>query len=84
MNELRDFYTSLYDSKCYSPGSANLFLRHSEIPQLSSDKVATCEGKLTVGECLQSLQSFKGNKPPSNDGLAVEFYETFWGILGKL
>ena len=35
-------------------------------------------------ECLQSLQSFKENKSPGNDGLTVEFYKTFWGILGEL
>ena len=46
--------------------------------------MATCEGKLTVEECLESLQSFKENKSPSNDSLTVEIYETFWGSLGKL
>ena len=66
------------------PDCANLFLRHSEIPKLSPEKAATCEGKLAVEECLHSLQSFKENKSPGNDGLTVEFYKTFWGILGKL
>ena len=84
MNELEDFYTGLYDSEDNLPDYANLFLRHSEIPKLSPEKAATCEGKLTVEECLQSLQSFKENKSPGNDGLTVEFYITFWGILGEL
>ena len=35
-------------------------------------------------ECLQSPQSFKEKKSPGNDGLTVEFYKTFWGILGEL
>ena len=35
-------------------------------------------------ECFQSLQSFKENKSPGNDGLTVEFYKTFWGVLCKL
>ena len=73
MNELEDFYTGLYDSEGNVPDCANLFLRHPEIPKLSSEKAATCEGKLTVEECLQSLQSFKENKSPGNDGLTVEF-----------
>ena len=84
MNELEDFYTGLYDSEDNLPDYANLFLRYSEIPKLSPEKAATCEGKLTVEECLQSLQSFKENKSPGNDGLTVEFYKTFWGILGEL
>ena len=84
MTELEDFYTDLYDSEGSLPDCANLFLRHSEIPKLSPEKAATCEGKLTVEECLQSLQSFKDNKSPGNDGLTVEISKTFWGILGKL
>ena len=84
MNELEDFYTGLYDSEDNLPDYANLCLRHSEIPKLSPEKAATCEGKLTVEECIQSLQSFKENKSPGNDGLTVEFYKTFWGILGEL
>ena len=56
MTELEDFYTDLYDSEGNLPDCANLFLRHSEIPQLSPEKAATCEGKLTVEECLQSHQ----------------------------
>ena len=84
MTELEDFYTDLYDSEGNLPDCTNLFLRHSEIPKLSPEKAATCEGKLTVEECLQSLQSFKDNKSPGNDGLTVEFYKTFWGSLGKL
>ena len=59
MNELEDFYTGLYDSEGNLPDCANLFLRHPEIPKLSPEKAATCEGKLTVEECLHSLQSFK-------------------------
>ena len=84
MNELEDFYSGLYSSEGNLADCANLFLRHSEIPKLSPGKAATCEGKLTVEECLQSLQSFKENKSPGNDGLTAEFYKTFWGILGKL
>ena len=45
MNELEDFYTDLYDSEGSLPDCANLFLRHSEIPKLSPEKAATCEGK---------------------------------------
>ena len=84
MNELEDFYTGLYDSEDNMPDYANLFLRHSEIPKISPEKAATCEGKLAGEECLQSLQSFKEKKSPGNDGLTVEFYKTFWGILGEL
>ena len=43
-----------------------------------------CEGKLTIEECVKSLNSFEPNKSPGNDGLTVEFYNFFWNIVGEL
>ena len=43
-----------------------------------------CEGRLTLMECFESLQSFQKNKSPGNDGLTVEFYTAFWEDLGEL
>ena len=77
MNELEDFCIGLYHREGNLLDCANLFLRHPEIPKLSPKKAATCEGKLTMEECLHSLQSFKEKKSPGNDGLTVEFYKTF-------
>ena len=84
MNEIEDFYTDLYGLESNLPEFANSFFQLSAIPKLSPDREATCEGKLTVEECFKSLQSFKQNKSPGNDGLTVEFYKTFWGVLGNL
>ena len=84
MNEIEDFYTDLYGLESNRPEFADSFLRHSGIPKLSQDTAAACEGKLTVEECFKSLQSFKENKSPGNDVLTVEFYKTFWGVLGNL
>ena len=40
--------------------------------------------KNTVEECYKSLQLFESNKSPGNDGLTVEFYRAFGGLLGQL
>ena len=84
MNELEDFYTDLYSGEGSLQDLRNSFLQHSKMPKLSPHKVATCDGKLAVEECFKSHQSFKENKSPRNDGLTVEFYKTFRGVLGKL
>ena len=55
MNELEDFYIGLYDSEGNLPDCANLFLRHPEIPKLSPEKAATCEGKLTKTSLLAMI-----------------------------
>ena len=59
------------------------------MPRLSVDDShdQVCEGKLTIEECVKSLNCFEPNKSPGNDGLTVEFYKFFleqsWGITGS-
>ena len=57
------------------------------MPRLSVDDSQVCEGKLTIEECVKSLNSFEPNKSPGNDGLTVEFYKFFlehsWGITSS-
>lgn len=52
MNEFRDFYVSLYDSKGYLLDYVNLFFWYFEIFKFLLDKVVICEGKLIVEECF--------------------------------
>ena len=49
------------------------------MPRLSVDDSQVCEGKLTIEECVKSLNSFEPNKSPGNDGLTVEFYNFLGG-----
>ena len=60
------------------------FLENPLIPRLSVDDSQVCEWKLTIEECVKSLNSFEPNKSPGNDGLTVEFYNFFWNIVGEL
>ena len=49
---------------------------------LSLEERELCEGKLTLTECWNALQSMKDGKSPGNDGLTKEFYVAFFGELG--
>ena len=62
----------------------NSFLANPEITRLAEENAHACEGKLTVAECLKSLQLFENNKSPGDGGLTAEFYKVFWNIVGKL
>jgi len=55
-----------------------------EITKLTEDAKQICEGKLSLKECFNCLQSFENNKSPGNDGLTAEFYKTFWNSVGWL
>ena len=86
LQEIQNFYSNLCERDPLSPSehTLNSFLNNPEMPKLSDTDVQICEGKLTVEECYKSLQLFESNKSPGNDGLTVEFYRAFWGLLGQL
>ena len=50
---------------------------------LSENKAKRCEEDLNEKNLYDSLKSMQNDKPPSNDGLTKEFYETFWNKLDK-
>ena len=74
-----DFYKNLYSSQgnASQNDDLNMFLRNSNIPRLSEEQKASCEGRSLKEECKQALESFDPGKTPGNDGLPVEFYKTF-------
>lgn len=41
------------------------------------------EGFISLEECIEVLKFFLLNKVFGNDGLFVEFYKIFWGIVGE-
>ena len=86
MKELESFYSDLYkrDELKTSDTVLNSFLRSKGIPKLFDQDTLVCEGRLTLMERFESLQSFQKNKSPGNDGLTVEFYTAFWEDLGSL
>ena len=86
LHEIQNFYSNLCKLDPLSPSedTLNSLLNNPEMPKLSDNDVQICEGKLTVEERYKSLQLFDSNKSPGNDGLTVEFYRAFGGLLGQL
>ena len=41
-----------------------------------------CEGRLVPDEVRATLLGMARNKSPGSDGLPIEFYLTFWDMLG--
>ena len=44
----------------------------------------SCEGAISVNECVEVLKSFPNGKSPGNDGIPTEFYKCFWPQLSPL
>ena len=80
----RVFYENLYKSR--RDGSEvnkpNFNFEDLPIPTLSNDSSDLGEGLISIEECKKVLNSFPLNKVSGNDGLSIEFYKTFWDLIG--
>ena len=83
MKELNNYYSRLYSDPGYDNNDLAEFCNSSNIPKLTNELKILCEGRLSNSECFKSLQTFKNNKTPGNDGLSAEFYKCFWQLVGK-
>ena len=84
MREFEKFYSDLYAATGEPVYKNHLFLQEAETPKLSYGMRNICEGRLSVKECFDCLQSFENNRSPGNDGLTIEYYNTFWNSIGNL
>ena len=83
MKTIKAFYEKLYSTKEIVQDKNSIFL--TDIPKLNKDNQEMCqEGKVTKNECFEVLKEMKFNKSPGNDGFTVEFYCTFWPMLGDI
>ena len=80
---IETFYENLYssditDSQCdFLNFSANV-----NIPKLSEDERDEMEGALGYDECEKIIRSFEKEKSPGEDGFTVEFYQSFFDLIG--
>ena len=79
------FYKNLYGKENTSENEIIAYLDDSNnIKKLNDKERESLEGKITEKECIEALKSMKKNKSPENDGLPVEFYNTFWPKIKNL
>ena len=86
LSEQKCFYQNLYmngRNETDNRYAAKSFLNNLNIPKLSEDENQSCEGNILLNECELILETFQNNKAPGNDGIPVEFYETFWPLIGE-
>ena len=85
LRELKSFCSSPYRKRSLKTEDECMeYLRNINIPKLQDNDIERCEGKLTLKECWEALNSMKNNKSPGNDGFTKEFYVCFLGDLGSI
>ena len=77
----RDFYVKLYSAEAVDLNSQDWLLNQLDTTLTYEDQ-AKCEGALTLSECYEALSQMQTNKSPGADGFPVEFYRSFWSLLG--
>ena len=79
LDSASEYYKNLYSSKLKVDHSDSLhhFLGNSNIPRLSQEERLSCEGQMTIEECVKALDTFDTGKTPGNDGIPFEFYKLF-------
>ena len=85
LQECVNFYTELYSSKTPQNSQEDLeFSPRANCVRLDEDGKASCEGLLTVSECLGVLKTMESNKSPGSDGFPPEFYKVLWNDISIL
>lgn len=77
------FYEKLYTPEATSDAAATeQLLQH--LPSLSEDQAARCDSPFTLAELKLALDHSPSDKTPGLDGIPVEFYKTFWPVIGPI
>ncbi|KAJ3599845.1 hypothetical protein NHX12_033799 [Muraenolepis orangiensis] len=85
-SEMRRHATSFYKElfiKEYVEGLELAGLFFAELPQVDADTNVMLDTDLSLEELHTALMSLGNGKAPGIDGLPVEFYKSFWPIVGE-
>lgn len=84
LSAIESYYNKLYTSKCSATQNEfHQFTHNLEIPKLSNAERDKLEVVLTYDECKETLQSFNDRRSPGEDDFTVEFFRTFFDIIGR-
>ena len=59
------------------------FIEPLTISKLTIEDREKMEGHLSLEECRKALDTFEGDRTPGEDGFTVEFYKTFFNLIGQ-
>ena len=74
------FYKELFTSQNLNPD--NTFFLNNPTRQLSDSSKIELESDITHTEICKAISLMPNNKSPGEDGITIEFYKTYWNIIG--
>lgn len=77
-----EFYSALYASDYQEdPNIAHKFFEG--LPKVPAEMNAVLEQPLSLPELCSAVMNMANGKAPGIDGIPIEFYKTFWSIMGS-
>ena len=81
-----EFYENLYSSQNITPDQKEVDyfldndLNNNKLSESSKDYM---DQDLSENEIKNAIKKMKNNKSPGTDGIAIEFYKLYWGLVGE-
>ena len=79
VTECGRFYSDLYNHDPVDESVAEYLLQGC--PRLTTENSESCDGMITVDECIIAIKQMDNEKTPGSDGLPKEFYSKFFYLF---
>ena len=84
LDSIEKYYSELYKTvNNLEQKDFDSFIEPLTISKLTIEDREEMEGPLTLEECRRALGTFESDKTPGEDGFTVEFYKTFFDLIGE-
>ena len=75
------FYSELYAAGSLDQNCTKVL--HNDLPQLDQQQKQALDSALTFEEVTKAVYQLTSGRAPGIDGLPVDFYKAFWGVIGE-
>ena len=86
LKEQFKFYEDLYSTRDFQfkPGLYDKFVSNLTCPKIKDEDVLMLESDISELELRKAVFGMKRDKVPGSDGLSIEFYQKYFGLLKNL
>jgi mannosylglycoprotein endo-beta-mannosidase len=81
LNCANEFYSNLYKAEEISPFHLEGIISKIETKQIPEEIQSNLDCEITADEVRKAIFQMNKNKSPGQDGLTVEFYQTYWDVI---
>ena len=81
LETFREFYIDLYTEAATCEDAQNEVLGLLD-RKLTDEQKTKCSEEFSLGDLRRAMRASSNGKSPGQDGIPMEFYKTFWDIIG--